>query len=201
VDDIVVISNKKENYLSDLAETFAKMREAKLKLNPKKCVFGITRGKVLGCLVSTMGKEANPDKIKAITQMHPPQSRKDVHKLMGRITSLNRFISKLAEHSLSFFTILKCFTKIEWGAEQQKAFKDLKSYVEKLPTPPSPEQGQPLILYVSATHSTVSGALVVEKETIGKAAKHQFSVYFVLKVLTGSKRFYSKMEKICYVLS
>jgi hypothetical protein len=89
VDDIVVISNKKENYLSDLAETFAKMREAKLKLNPKKCVFGITRGKVLGCLVSTMGKEANPDKIRAITQMHPPQSRKDVHKLMGWITSLN----------------------------------------------------------------------------------------------------------------
>jgi hypothetical protein len=35
VDDIVVISKKKENYLSDLAETFAKMREAKLKLNPK----------------------------------------------------------------------------------------------------------------------------------------------------------------------
>jgi hypothetical protein len=67
VDDIVVVSKKKVNYLSDLAENFADMREAKHKLNPEKCVFGITRGKVLGCLVSMKGIEANPNKIRAIT--------------------------------------------------------------------------------------------------------------------------------------
>jgi hypothetical protein len=72
VDDIVVVSKKRENYLSDLAETFANMRDAKLKLNPEKCVFGITRGEVLGCLVSTKGIEADPNKIRAITQMQPP---------------------------------------------------------------------------------------------------------------------------------
>jgi hypothetical protein len=44
---------------------------ARCKLNPEKCVFGITKGKVLGCLVSTKGIEASPDKIKAITQMQP----------------------------------------------------------------------------------------------------------------------------------
>jgi hypothetical protein len=48
------------------------MREAKLKLNLEKCVFGIRKGKVLGCLVSVKGIEANPDKIRAITQMQPP---------------------------------------------------------------------------------------------------------------------------------
>jgi hypothetical protein len=51
--------------------------------------------------------------------------------------------------------------------EQQKAFDDLKSYLEKLPKLSSPMQGQPLILYVSAMHSVVSGALVVEKEIVG----------------------------------
>jgi hypothetical protein len=40
----------KLNYLSDLVETFTNMREARLKLNPEKCVFEITRGKVLGSL-------------------------------------------------------------------------------------------------------------------------------------------------------
>jgi hypothetical protein len=54
------------------------MREARLKLNPEKCIFGITRGKVLGCLVSTKGIEVDPDKIRAITQMQPPQSKKDM---------------------------------------------------------------------------------------------------------------------------
>jgi hypothetical protein len=69
VDDIVIASKK--NYISDLAETFTNMRDARLKLNPDKCIFGITRGKVLGCLVSTKSIEANPNKIRAISQMQP----------------------------------------------------------------------------------------------------------------------------------
>jgi hypothetical protein len=43
---------------------------------------------------------------------------------------------------------------------------------------------------------------MVEKKIIsnGKATKKQFCVYFILEVLTGSKRFYSEMEKICYAV-
>jgi hypothetical protein len=124
-----------------LAETFANMREAKLKLNPEKCVFDVTNWKVFECLISMKGIEANTDKIRAITQMQPPQSRKDVQKLIGHVASLNQFISKLAEHSLPFFIVLRGSAKIEWGAEQQKAFESLKSYLEELPTLPSLEKG------------------------------------------------------------
>jgi hypothetical protein len=55
-------------------------------------------------------------------------------------------------------------------------------------------------LYVSATDSAVSGALVVEKEIKNKdkIAKQQFLEYFVSEVLAGSKKFYSEMEKICF---
>jgi hypothetical protein len=181
VDDIVIASKKRENCISNLAETFPNMRDDRLKLNPKKCVFKITRGKVLGCLVSTKGIEANPDKIKVIIQMQSPQRRKDMQKLTGCITSLNRFISKLAERSLPFLTILRGSTKVEWGIEHQRAFDDLKSYLEHLPTLSCPEQGHPLILYVSAMHSAISGALMTEKEVTqnGKTAKQLFPVYFI----------------------
>jgi hypothetical protein len=152
VDDIVVACRKKETYISDMAEPFTNMREARLKLNPEKCIFGITRGKILDCLVSTKGIETNPDKIRAIIRMQPPQSRKDVQKLIGRIASLNRFIAKLAEHSLPFFPVLRGSEKVDWGLEQHKAFVDLKSYLEHLPTMSCPKQGHPLIIYVSAMH-------------------------------------------------
>jgi hypothetical protein len=46
----------------------------------------------------------------------------------------------------------------------------MKQYLQHLPTLSSPEQGQPLILYVFATHSVVSGALVVQKEVTHKGA-------------------------------
>jgi hypothetical protein len=82
-------SKNKETYISDLAETFANMCEAKLKLNLEKCIFGITKGKVLGCLVSTKGIEANPNKIRALIQLQHPQSTKDIQKPTCRIASLN----------------------------------------------------------------------------------------------------------------
>jgi hypothetical protein len=96
VDDIVVTSRKKETKLQDLAKTFANMRRAQLKLNPDKCVFGVSRGKVLHCLVSMKGIDANPDKINAIVHMKPPGSRKEVQRLTGRIVALNQFMAKIA---------------------------------------------------------------------------------------------------------
>jgi hypothetical protein len=72
VDDIIVKSMKQENHIADLQETFANFRQAGLKLNPEKCVFGVKKGKFFGCLVSTKGIEANPSKIEAILRMEPP---------------------------------------------------------------------------------------------------------------------------------
>jgi hypothetical protein len=76
VDDIIVKSTKQENHVADLQETFANFRQASLKLNLEKCVFGMKKGKFLGCLVSTKGIEAIPSKIEAILRMEPPNSKK-----------------------------------------------------------------------------------------------------------------------------
>jgi hypothetical protein len=47
VDDIIVKSTKQENHIADLQETFANFRQAGLKLNPEKCVFGVKRASSL----------------------------------------------------------------------------------------------------------------------------------------------------------
>ena len=69
VDDVVVRSKKCEDHILDLRETFANLRKHGLKLNPKKCVFSVRRGKLLGCMITERGIEANPVKIKAIRRM------------------------------------------------------------------------------------------------------------------------------------
>jgi hypothetical protein len=58
--------------------------------------------------------EANPDKIRAILQMQPSQTRKDVQKLTGRISTLNKFVVKLVERNLPFFTVLRVSAKKNW---------------------------------------------------------------------------------------
>jgi hypothetical protein len=113
--DVIVVVKKESYIIAHPIETFANMHEAKLKLNPEKCVFRVTRNKVLGCLVSTKGKESSPYKIKAILQMKPPQTRKEVQKLIGRIAALNIFIAKRAERSCPFSACCKASQKLNGG--------------------------------------------------------------------------------------
>ena len=62
VDDIVVQSKLKQNHIKDLERAFTNLRNAGLKLNPKKCIFGVSKGQLLGCPISARGIEANPKK-------------------------------------------------------------------------------------------------------------------------------------------
>jgi hypothetical protein len=163
IDDIIVKSIKQENHVADLQETFVNFRQAGLKLNPEKCVFRVKKGKFLGCLVSTKGIEANPNKIEAILRMVPPKSRKGAQRLIGRLASLNRFISRSAERNLPFFKVLKSAEVFQWGSNMQKAFEELKQYLIQLTTITPPSSGTPLLLYVAASHAAVSAELVQEK--------------------------------------
>jgi hypothetical protein len=167
-------------------------------LNPDKCIFGIKKGKLLGCLVSARAIEANPKKIAAIMNMKPPASKKQVQKLTCRLAALNRFISRSAEKGLPIFRTLRSLDHFEWGHEQQQAFDELKAYLTKLTTLSKPSPSSMLLLYLAASPTTISVVLVKEKEHENKLK--QFPIYFVSKALAGTKLNYSKLEKIAYTV-
>uniref|UniRef100_A0A2N9IUL6 Uncharacterized protein n=1 Tax=Fagus sylvatica TaxID=28930 RepID=A0A2N9IUL6_FAGSY len=125
VDDMLVKTKDEVKHLEDLKETFRTLRRYRMKLNPNKCVFGVSSGKFLGFMVSQRGIEANPDKIKAVLEMTPPRTTKEVQSLTGRVAALNRFVSRATDKCLPFFkTLRKAFI---WTDECQKSFKELKS--------------------------------------------------------------------------
>jgi len=74
-----------------------KLRANDIKLNPEKWVFGVPRGVLLWFIVSEHGLEANPEKISAITRMGPIQNLKEVQRVIGCLTALSHFISRLGE--------------------------------------------------------------------------------------------------------
>jgi hypothetical protein len=81
VDDIIVASKNKEDHLANLAETFANMRDARLRLNPEKCVFDVRQGKILGYLVSHRRRQSDQDPgyhqhdASAVSQRRPTSDR------------------------------------------------------------------------------------------------------------------------------
>jgi hypothetical protein len=163
VDDIVVKTKRGSTLVEDLTLVFDKLRVTRTKLNPDKCVFGVSVGKLLGFLVSHQGIEANPEKIKAIEAMRPPARIRDVQKLTGSLATLSRFISWLAERALPFFKLLQKSGPFSWTEEAERAFQELKQHLMSLPILVTPEPGEPLYLYIAAAAEAMSMVLVVER--------------------------------------
>ena len=81
VNDMLVKSLCEEDHLDDLRETFNTLRSYNMKPNPNKCTFSVAAGKFLGFMVSQRGIEVNPEKIRAIVELEPPRTVKEVQSL------------------------------------------------------------------------------------------------------------------------
>ena len=97
---MLVKSTNESSHLNDLWETFKMLCLNDMKLNPSKCVFGVSLGKFLGFMVSLRGVEANPDKIRVILEITPPKNVKEVQSLNGKVVALNRFVSRMTDKCL-----------------------------------------------------------------------------------------------------
>ncbi|XP_026431255.1 uncharacterized protein LOC113328356 [Papaver somniferum] len=91
VDDMSIKIKEAKDHVDDLREIFEQMRKFNIKVNPEKCVFGVSSGKFLGYIVSKKGIEVDPEKVQAVRDMPPPATVKDVQTLNGLITSLGRW--------------------------------------------------------------------------------------------------------------
>ena len=85
VDDMIVKSKDRESYIIKLGKFFKRIKKYRLRLNPQKCAFGVTTGKLLGFLLSDSGIENNPPKIKAILEMPSPKSEKEIRGFLGQL--------------------------------------------------------------------------------------------------------------------
>nr|GEV65604.1 reverse transcriptase domain-containing protein [Tanacetum cinerariifolium] len=74
VDDMVIKSKNEGNLISDIAEIFDTLCKANMKLNPKKCTFGVEIRQFLRYMITNEGIQANPKKVQAIINMASPRT-------------------------------------------------------------------------------------------------------------------------------
>ena len=96
VDDLVVKIKRTEDHLVDLRSVFNCLRKYQLKMNPRKCAFGVTSGKFLRFIVRQRGIEIDQSKIEAIQKMPEPKNLRELRGLQGKLAYIRRFISNLA---------------------------------------------------------------------------------------------------------
>jgi hypothetical protein len=122
IDDIVVKSAEFSSHIDDLRKAFDKIRRYDLKMNTRKCAFGVSAGKFLGFIIHEHGIEVEPDRIKSIRNVGPPTCKVEVQKFLSKINYLRRFISNLAGKIDAFTPILQLKNDAEftWGQNNRK---------------------------------------------------------------------------------
>nr|GEV71311.1 reverse transcriptase domain-containing protein [Tanacetum cinerariifolium] len=166
VDDLVVKSHTEAEMVRDIEETFQTLRKINMKLNPKKCSFGLAKGIFLGYVITPEGIKPCPDKMTVVQQLPSPQTIKE--------------------------TLKKCIKKSDfrWTTEAEQAFQQLKQHLSALPLLAAPKPREELIMYLSATHGAISTVLMTERGTA------QMPVYFISRALQGPELNYSPMKKL-----
>nr|GEY58952.1 reverse transcriptase domain-containing protein [Tanacetum cinerariifolium] len=74
---------------SQVGQNIETLRKVNMKLDPKKCSFGLAEGVFLGCVITPEGIKPCPDKTAAVLQLPSPQTVKEVQSLNGKLASLN----------------------------------------------------------------------------------------------------------------
>ncbi|PKI49896.1 hypothetical protein CRG98_029708, partial [Punica granatum] len=144
VDDMIAKSKEGEDHLVNLKRLFDSLKEYKLRLNPAKCTFGAQSGKMLGFVVSERGIEVDSDKVKAIKELPPPSSVREVRGFLGRLNYITRFIANLTDKCQPLIRLLRKNAAIEWDKECQRDFDTIKAYLVQPPVLVPPTLGRPL---------------------------------------------------------
>ncbi|KAG8481593.1 hypothetical protein CXB51_026544 [Gossypium anomalum] len=196
VDDMIAKSRTEKKHIEVLRRLFLRLRKFQLKLNPAKCTFGARSGKLLGFIVSEKGIEVDSDKVRAIRELPPPRSQKEVRGFLRRLNYIARFISQLTEKCDPIFRLLRKHNQGTWDEECQNAFEKVKQYLLNAPvlSPPSPDK--PLILYLSVFSNSI-GCVLGQHDKSGKREK---AIYYISKKFTDYEMRYSPIEKLCCAL-
>ncbi|KAI5337975.1 hypothetical protein L3X38_017246 [Prunus dulcis] len=195
VDDLVVKSETRLGHQEVLRRVLERCRLYGLKMNPKKCAFGVSSGKFLGFQVHQRGIDVDPEKTRALKSLSPPKNPKELKSFMGRLSYIRRFIPGLAAMMSTFTPLLKKGQPYIWSKECQEAYQQVQQLIARLPTMRAPTPGFPLKLYLAATDTAV-GALLAQDSREGEESP----IYYVSRQLKGAETRYPKAELLCLAL-
>ena len=118
-------------------------------------------------MVSKKGIKIDPDKVRAIQDLPPPQTQKEVRSFMGRLNYIARFISQMMAKCDPIFKMLRKHNSDEWDEKCQEAFDKMKEYLTNLPVLVPPIQMKPLILYLTV-HERSMGCVLGQHDETGR---------------------------------
>ena len=139
MDDFTVYGKSFDNCLTNLEQVLERCVEKRLVLNWEKCHFMVTKGIVLGHVISAKGIEVDKAKIELIAKLPAPKTIKDVRSLLGHAGFYRRFIKNFSSIAKPMCSLLLKDAPFEWDAKCDEAFTTLKHLLTTAPIMQAPD--------------------------------------------------------------
>uniref|UniRef100_A0A2N9IGG3 Reverse transcriptase domain-containing protein n=1 Tax=Fagus sylvatica TaxID=28930 RepID=A0A2N9IGG3_FAGSY len=133
--------------------------EKNLVLNWEKCHFMVSKGIVLGHIVSSQGIEVDKSKIELISKLPTPKTVKDIRSFLGHAGFYRRFIKDFSVISRPLCNLLSKDTPFEWTEACQEAFEKLKGTLTSAPIMQPPDWSLPFEIMCDASDYAVGAVL------------------------------------------
>lgn len=160
LDDLKEFSKSDEDHLHHSRIVFQKCRKFGISLNPKKSLFVMEEGKLLGHIISKYGIYIDPPRVEAIKQLDFPRNKKEIPSFNGKINFLRRFIPNLVEHLKEMTNMLKKDSEVKWSLEAKKSFHVVKLALSTTPILISPDYTSDFIIFSFASEHTLAVVLM-----------------------------------------
>lgn len=148
LDDLTMFSKHKEDHFDHIELVFQKFLEFRVSLNPKKCIFEVLQGKLLGHVASKDGVTIDPDHLMAIKELPLPINKKGVQSFIGKINFVSRFISDFVGIIGPITLMLKKDQYFKWNDQAIEAFEKFKEAISSSSMLVNLDLSKDFIMYV-----------------------------------------------------
>ena len=190
LDDIIVTGKNKFDHLHNLDMVFSRIKEYGFHINKSKCKFLQDSVEYLGFIVDKHGVHSSPSKIKAIIDMPKPTNISQLRSFLGMVNHYAKFIPKLTDRLIPFYSLLKKDTSWIWTSACDNAFKNIKKFLTSPLALTHYDPSLPLVLAADASNTGV-GAVIYHRYPDGK----EKTIVHVSKTLTQTETRYAQIEK------
>jgi len=190
IDDIIVATDTKEGHDEIVEEVLRRLEENDLFVKPEKCKWKVREVEFLGVVIGLGGVRMQKEKVDGMLSWLTPRSAKDVQKFMGLANYYRRFIQDFSRVAKPLNMLVGKDRKWEWGAEQQRAFEELKRRFTTEPVLAVPNRDQEIRVEADTSDYVIGGTLSVK----GKDGKWR-PVAFISKSLSPAERNYEIHDK------
>jgi hypothetical protein len=134
-------------------------RKYGISLHPKKTIFGVEEGKLLGHIISRARIQINPDRIRAIAQFPLPHNKRFMQSFFGKINFVRKFTPDFTETIKPLKKMIHKDFEFKWDDEQKISFSNIKTAISQALVLRSPDIIKYFFLYTFSSNQSLDAVL------------------------------------------